>query len=217
MSLHDFSSMRAAMVSSQLRTNAVTNLGVLRAMETVARHDFVPADRAALAYVDVSVPLGRGRSLNPPLATGRLLCEVDPKAKQTVLLIGGATGYATALLVELGVHVVAVEEDAELSRALAARFGGRAGITIVAGPLNEGHAIAAPYDSIIIDGAVERVPQALWDQVTAGGRLVAGIIDRGVTRLCFGRKSGASGVMTPFLDVEAAHLPGFAPVASFQF
>jgi protein-L-isoaspartate(D-aspartate) O-methyltransferase len=216
MSEHDFSSMRAAMVSGQLRTNAVTNLAVLKAMESVERQDFVPADRAALAYVDVPVPLGEGRSLNAPLATGRLLCEADPQVGQTVLVIGGATGYAVALLKQMGVTVVAVEEG-KLAEHLAAHFAGQDGVTIVSGPLAQGNASAAPYDAIIIDGSVEQVPQTLWDQLKDGGHLVAGINDRGVTRLSSGRKSGASGVMTPFLDVEAAHLPGFAPAASFKF
>ncbi len=216
MSKHDFSSMRAAMVSSQLRTNAVTNPAVLKAMETVERQDFVPVDRAALAYVDVPVPLGEGRWLNAPLATGRLLCEADPKVGQTVLVIGGATGYAVALLKEMGVAVVAVEEGS-LAEVLKAHFAGQDGITIVSGPITQGHIDAVPYDAIVIDGAVEQVPQALWDQLKDGGHLVAGINDRGVTRLSSGRKSGASGVMTPFLDVEAAHLPGFARAASFKF
>ena len=216
MSEHDFSSMRAAMVSGQLRTNAVTNPAVLKAMETVERQDFVPVDRAALSYVDVPVPLGGGRWLNAPLATGRLLCEADPKVGQTVLIIGGAAGYAVALLKEMGVAVVAVEEGS-LAEDLTAHFAGQDGVTIVSGPLTQGHVNAAPYDAIVVDGAVERVPEALWDQLKDGGHLVAGINDRGVTRLSSGRKSGASGVMTPFLDVEAAHLPGFAPAASFKF
>jgi protein-L-isoaspartate(D-aspartate) O-methyltransferase len=217
MSEEDFSTMRAAMVSGQLRTNAVTNAGVLKAMETVERQDFVPVDRAALAYVDVPVPLGRGRSLNAPLTTGRLLCEASPTQGQSVLLIGGATGYSVALLADMGVTVVAVEEDEALLATLSSRFAGKPGITIIAGPLTAGHADGSPYDTIIIDGAIEQVPQALWHQVRDGGTIVAGMIDRGVTRLSSGRKSGASGVMRPFLDVDAAHLPGFSSATGFQF
>ncbi len=217
MSEHDYPAMRAAMVSGQLRTNAVTNYSVLKAMESVAREDFVPTDRQALAYVDVPIPLGGGRSLNAPLTTGRLLGEAKVRAGQTLLLIGGATGYAAALLVKMNVNVIVIEEDASLCAALTARFDHEDAVTIIAAPLAEGHPGAAPYDAIMIDGAVELVPQSLWDQLKEGGHLVAALVDRGITRLCTGRKSGGSGVMTPFLDVEAARLPGFALPDGFRF
>ena len=217
MSVHEFSAMRASMVSNQLRTNAVTNLSVIRAMETVEREDFVPADRQALAYVDVSVPLTVARSLNAPLTTARLLCESDPKPGDKILLIGAATGYAIALLVNMGVAVVAVEDDVVLEAALRQNFSGQAHVAIISSPLSEGHSAGAPYDAIIIDGAVEQVPQTLWDQLNEGGLIVAGLVDRGVTRLASGRKFAGSGVMKPFMDLNAAVLPGFAAAAGFRF
>jgi protein-L-isoaspartate(D-aspartate) O-methyltransferase len=68
----NFSSMRAAMVESQLRTSDVDDQRVIAAMAKVPREDFVPAERRAMAYIDRAVPLSNGRALNPPLATGRL-------------------------------------------------------------------------------------------------------------------------------------------------
>ena len=90
-------------------------------------------------------------------------------------------------------------------------------ITIIEGPLEAGHPEGAPYDLIVIDGAVERVPDALVSQVRPGGRVVAGLVDRGVTRLAAGRRSEGGFAMMDFADVDCCLLPGFATPARFIF
>ena len=217
MSKQDFTSMRAAMVASQLRTNSVSDPVIVAAMEAVAREDFVPVDRAALAYVDVPVPLGGGRSLNAPLVTGRLLVESGVKAGDKVLLIGAATGYAAALLAEIGVEVVAVEENAALIAEARRLLLGATRISLVEAPLADGASDHSPFDAVIIDGAVEQVPQALWDQLRDGGALATALIDRGITRLAVGYKVAGSGTVIPFLEAEAAILPGFETPRGFSF
>jgi protein-L-isoaspartate(D-aspartate) O-methyltransferase len=213
----DFTSMRAAMVASQLRTNSVSDPAVVAAMESVAREKFVPADRAALAYVDVPVPLGRGRWLNAPLVTGRLLVESGVGEGDKVMLIGSATGYAAALLSHLGATVVAVEEDAILAAAASQALEGVANVSAFYGLLSGGCPAQGPYDAIIIDGAVEQVPQPLWSQLREGGVLATGLRERGVTRLGIGRRIGHSCTVVPFIDVEAAPLPGFDLPRGFTF
>ncbi len=217
MSEQDFTSMRAAMVASQLRTNSVSDPLIVAAMEAVAREDFVPADRVALAYVDVPIPLGAGRFLNPPLVTGRLLVESGVAAGDKVLLIGAATGYAAALLSKLGANVVAVEEDTALSSAASVALNGNANVTVINAPLSEGSAGQGPYDILIIDGAVDHVPQSLWEQLREGGVIAAGLVDRGITRLAIGRRIGQSCTLVPFIDVEASPLPGFELAHAFTF
>ncbi|MET0364420.1 MAG: protein-L-isoaspartate O-methyltransferase, partial [Sphingobium sp.] len=100
MTEQNFTSTRRAMVESQLRTNDVNDVTVIRAILTVPREEFVPEERRAAAYIDRAVSLGNGRALNPPLATARLLTEAGVEAGQSVLLVGAATGYAAALLAE---------------------------------------------------------------------------------------------------------------------
>lgn len=213
----NFESMRRTMVSNQLRTWAVNDAQVVAAMGLVAREAFVPADRAALAYVDTLVPLGHGRALNTPLATGRLLTALAPQKGEKVLVIGAATGYSAALLGELGASVVAIEEDAALVDVAAKALAGHANIVVVRGPLTEGWAKGAPYDAILIDGAVEHVPDAVKAQLKDGGRLVTGVAERGVTRLAAGRKAGDVLALADFADAEAAPLPGFALPKGFVF
>jgi protein-L-isoaspartate(D-aspartate) O-methyltransferase len=206
----NFSSMRAAMVESQLRTSDVDDPRVIAVMARVPREDFVPAERRAMAYVDRSIPLSSGRALNPPLATGRLLKEAQVEEGDRVLLIGAATGYSAALLAALGAQVTAVEtEDGP-------QLSGN-GATVMRGPLEAGYPQGAPYDILFIDGAVQEVPATLVGQLADGARVVTGLVERGVTRLCSGRVvSGILGLVS-LTDLEMVILPGFAAPERFVF
>lgn len=209
----DFAALRSAMVVSQLRTSDVNDERVIAAMARVPREAFLPASRAASAYIDRAVPLGNGRMLNPPLATGRIIVAADVQAGDKVLLIGAAGGYTAAVLADMGAHVVAVEPDAQI--------GGTApmpgAVTLVRGPLAAGAPDHAPYDVILVDGAVDAVPASLTDQMAQNGRIVTGVIDRGVTRLIRGRKVGGALGYTSLFDMEMAVLPGFSAPAGFAF
>jgi protein-L-isoaspartate(D-aspartate) O-methyltransferase len=216
MTEQNFEHMRRAMVASQLRTTGVSDPRVLEAMGEVPRERFVPRERAAMAYADAPVPLKPGRDLNPPMALGKLLTEARPRRGERVLVVGAATGYAAAVVARLVGPVIAVEEDAELAAAARTALRG-SGARLVEGPLAMGWRKDAPYDLILIDGAVEAVPEALVDQLADGGRLAAGIVEEGVTRLALGRKAGDGFGMTAFADAAAAVLPGFARPRAFIF
>jgi len=209
--------MRHAMVASQLRPNAVNDPRVVTAMDRVPREAFLPAEAAEIAYRDTAVPLGHGRFQNVPIATGRLLTEAYLKPTDRVLLIGAARGYTAAVLAQLVVSVVAVESDAGLAAEARAALAGYPGVTLVEGPLEAGHAGGAPYDVLVIDGSVEQVPDAIVAQVRPGGRAVAGIIDRGVIRLCSGRRTEGGFGLVGFADIDSVPLPGFARPKTFSF
>ena len=213
----DSVAMRHAMVASQLRTNAVSDVRVVAAMDTVARERFLPADLASVAYRDTAVPLGHGRAQNVPIATGRLLTQAELRPGDRVLLIGAAGGYTAAVLAELVADVVAVECDPTLAAFARAALADVASVTLVEGPLEVGHVESAPYDVLVIDGAVEQVPGALIAQVATGGRVVAGIIDRGVTRLSAGRRTAGGFGLLDFADIDCVPLPGFARPRAFTF
>lgn len=214
MTEQNFEQMRRAMVVSQLRTTGVSDARVVTAMGDVARERFVPADKARIAYADIALPIGGGRALNPPMVTGRLLTEAHVAPGETVLVVGAATGYTVALLEKLGAKVVAVEEDADL---LAAGKAAVPGATWIKGALNGGSKKGAPYALILLDGAVEDIPQALIDQLDDGGRLVGAVIDNGVSRLVRGVRAGKGFGVTAFADADTALLPGFAKPAAFSF
>lgn len=216
MSEHNFEQMRRAMVASQLRTTGVNDPRVLAAMGSVPRERFVPPERVPIAYADALVQLGDGRQLNSPMALGKLLTEAAPQPGERAMVIGGATGYAAAVLARLVGSVVAVEEDETLAAHARAALTGSA-VTLIEGPLVEGHRQGAPYDLILIDGAVEHVPGTLIDQLAEGGRLASGIVEQGVQRLAIGRRAGEGFGMTAFSDVAAAVVPGFLKPRAFSF
>lgn len=212
----DYTAMRHAMVASQLRPTAVDDTRIVTAMATLPREDFVPAAARPLAYRDTAIPLGRGRFLNTPMATGRLLTQAEIVPEDRVLLIGAATGYAAAVLATLGAQVTAVEQDAELAAVARQALAGRT-VEVIQAPLAAGHPANAPYDVLMIDGSVEELPAALIEQLRIDGRIVTGLMDRGVTRLAAGRRTQGGHGVQPFADAECVTLPGFAREAAFRF
>ncbi|ABQ67463.1 protein-L-isoaspartate O-methyltransferase family protein [Rhizorhabdus wittichii] len=214
MTEQNFEQMRHAMVVSQLRTTGVSDARVVAAMGEVARERFVGADKAAVAYADLPLPIAPGRALNPPMVTGRLLTQAQVAPGDSALVVGAATGYTAALLERLGASVVAVEEDADL---LAAGKAAVPGATWIKAAPASGSKKGAPYSLIVIDGAVEQIPQALIDQLADGGRLVGALIDNGVSRLVSGVRVGGGFGVTAFADADAATLPGFGVPAAFSF
>ena len=210
--MQDYSLARRAMVDSQLRPEAVTYRGVLAAMASVERERFVPESAKALAYFDRPLPLTKDRAMMPPAALGRLLSELAPRAGERALVVGSGTGYSAALLQAIGLEAVALESDEAL--AASAR---EAGIETVSGALADGWKGSAPYDIILLDGAVEEIPATLIKQLSAGGRLAGAIVDRGVTRLVVGRAAGGSLGLRTLADADVDILPGFERPRAFTF
>ena len=204
--MQDYTLARRAMIDSQLRPEAVTDGGVLAAMASVERERFVPEAARAFAYFDRPVPLGNGRTMMPPAALGRLLSELAPRPGERALVVGAGTGYSAALLTAIGLDVTAIESDP----ALAAQAGA-AGVAIAKSDKSE------PYDLILIDGAVELIPDALVARLVEGGRLATALFDRGVSRLVIGRASGGALGLRTIADADVAPLPGFERPRAFTF
>jgi protein-L-isoaspartate(D-aspartate) O-methyltransferase len=208
----DYSAARAAMIDSQLRPQGVSDPAVLLAMSSVPREQFLPDQSRPLAYVDRAVAVGPGRFLSAPAVLGQLLTQMAPERGQRALVVGAGTGYSAALLAAMGLEVVAVESAPELA--------GKArelGIAIVEGPLEAGHREGGPYDQILLDGAVELIPDGLIAQLADGGRLGTALVDRGVTRLIVGRKSGDAFGYLSIGDAGVPALPGFTRAKAFTF
>ena len=200
------------MVESQLRPQGVTDVAVLEAMGTVPREQFVPAEVRPLAYADRAIAIGGGRFLPACPVLGQLLTQLAPEQGERALVVGAGTGYSAAVLRAIGLDVVALESAAELVEA-----GSAAGVTFVQGDLEQGHAAGAPYDVILIDGAVEQIPEAIVAQLADGGRLGAALLDRGITRLIVGRKAGGAFGHLSVGDAGVPALPGFQRHRTFTF
>ena len=208
----DFAAARLAMVDSQLRPQGVADPAVLAAMGSIQRERFLPDHTRPLAYVDRAVAIGDGRFLAAPAVLGQLLTEMMPEPGQRALVIGAGTGYSAAVLGAMGLEVVAVESSPEL--AAKAR---ELGVAAIEAPLEKGDPKRGPYQQILIDGAVEYLPDPIIAQLADGGRLGAALIDRGITRLIVGRKSGGAFGYLSLGDSGSPVLPGFTRSRAFTF
>jgi protein-L-isoaspartate(D-aspartate) O-methyltransferase len=221
--MEDFAVARTRMIDSQLRTENVTDYGILAAMGAVPRERFVPAAQRPLAYLDRDIPLDAGdgvpRYLMEPAPFARLVQLADLQPTDRVLIVGAGTGYSAAVVARLVETVVALESDARLAGEASALLADLevANATVVTGPLEGGHSPLAPYDAILIEGAVEVVPPELLAQLGDAGSLIAIVgVGRAAIATVFARSGEKVGRRAAF-DAAIHPLPGFRKPPAFVF
>ena len=191
----DSSAARRAMIDSQLRVSGVNQEAVLSAMSSVAREDYVPAAARGHAYIDRAIPLGGGHALPAPLVHGMMLAEAAPQPGERVLVVSCGNNYLPALVEAMGASV----EVASAAQAAAGKPG------------------SVGFTLLLIDGAVEHLPASLVAALAEGGRVVAGLAQRGVTSLASGIKAGGKVQLVPLADVGIPVLAEFAAPKSWSF
>lgn len=221
----DYQAARTKMVDNQLRTTDVTDYAVLDAFLAVPREAFVPDRLKPLAYIDDDLEIrpadasGPARHLIEPSPFAKLVQLAELRSGDVVLEIGTGCGYGAAILSRIAASVVALESDEALAAGAASRLSdlGFGNVTVVTGPLAAGCPSRAPFDVIVLSGAVEVLPQAILDQLRDGGRLVA-VEGRGnAARAKLYIRDGA--IATPRIAFNASvpALPGFERVPTFEF
>jgi protein-L-isoaspartate(D-aspartate) O-methyltransferase len=217
--MQDFEEQREMMVDGQVRPSDVTKYPVIAAMRAVPRELYVPAELRTLAYMGDNLPLAPGRVLLAPRTFAMMLDRLAIGQGDLVLDIGAGYGYSAAVIARIAQAVVAVEEDAgmaaEATRLLAEEQVDNA--VLAPGALTEGDPRNGPYDAIVIEGGVERVPAAILDQLRPGGRIAAPMLADGVGSVRIGYRA-AGGVSWRFAFHAAAPvMPGFSAAPEFQF
>ena len=189
----DYFAARKAMIDSQLRTSGVNEPFVLERMGVVPREDFVPDASRGTAYVDRAIRLEDGGYLPAPVFHGAMLAEARPGFEDDVLIIDGGSGYVEALIEPLVASVRSVRADAALK-------------------LKKG-----AYSLLLVDGAIEHVPANLPRLLADDGRVVTGVVERGVTRLATGRKSGGALALVPLAEMGIPRMSAFDKPKSWSF
>lgn len=217
--------LRRGMVDSQVRANDVTDLRIVAAMMEIPRERFVPANLRSLAYIDDDLVVRQAEGGKParymiePMVLAKLVQLADVQADDIVLDVASGTGYSAAVLSRLSQQVVALEEEADLAAAANATLSDLAiaNVAVLQGPLTAGWASEGPYDVILLNGAVDVVPQALFDQLKEGGRLVAVLGRGGAARAAVYTKVSGSVSERLVFNASVPTLPGFEQPPRFTF
>jgi protein-L-isoaspartate(D-aspartate) O-methyltransferase len=214
----DFATLRRMMVDGQVRTADVTDRPLIQAMLDVPRERFLPPAQAGLAYLDLDLPVGTaGRRLLKPMVLAKMLQALDVSAGTRVLDVGCATGYAAAVMARLGASVVALEEERGLAAQAKANLAGLGAVTLVEGRLADGDAARAPYDAILVEGAIELDPGPLCRQLADGGRLICILGAGPAAKVTMFRRDADDITPRIIFDAAGSALPGFAKPAAFAF
>ena len=160
-----------------------------------------------------------GRCMLKPMVLSKLIQAAEVTDTSRALVVGCSTGYSAALLARLAASVVALEEDAALARVAANTLSGLgiANVTVETGPLIAGAPKSAPYDVMLIEGSVEHIPDALSEQLAAGGRLVCVLKSGPAGKAMLYRRAAGTLSGRPIFEASACPLPSFASPRAFIF
>ena len=201
------------MVEVQLRRRGIDDERVLAAMGEVPRELFVPDSQREVAYTDAALPIGCGQTVSQPWIVAAICQALSLNGTETVLEVGGGSGYSAAVLARLARRVISVERIAELAdrarTALRVEATGRDRVEVVVGDGSIGVHPAAPFPAIAVHAGVPAPPRTLLAQLAPGGRLVAPVgTGRRETLTLFVRDEEAEGG----LDVQPIAPCRFVPL-----
>ena len=170
----DFAAARHEMVVRQIRSRGIISSGVLDAMASVPRHEFVPAAAQASAYCDEALPIGGGQTISQPYMVALMTNALQLASTARVLEVGGGCGYQAAVLSLLAQEVIAVELQPALASASRERLArlGYGNVRVEEGDGSLGWPAGAPYDAILVSAAAPAIPPPLIEQLSDDGRLV---------------------------------------------
>ncbi len=216
----DFAEARNRMVDGQIRPNRVSDPRILAAMRKIPREQFLPPALRPVAYIDEDIQLGGGRVLMEPLAIARLAQLLAPIEGERALVVAAGVGYGAALLAACGVRVIALEEDPGLLELAQTALDTIApSVRLVSGPFAAGWPAGAPYDMILLEGAVRQIPPALGQQLRAdGGRLATVRAEPGaVGQAVLAEPTPAGLSARPMFDCATPPIPSLLPKPGFVF
>lgn len=218
----EFEQARQCMVDSQIHPMGVVSEPLLDAFKAVPREEFVSEGQEGICYADEDLKISSDRYLMEPSVLARLIQAAEPTNDDVALSIGSGIGYNAAILSHLVSTVVALEEDQQLIDQAQASWDELTYCNIagIKGALTEGAPDNAPYDIIIINGAVYEIPEALKKQLGVGGRLIALVkkAEQNVAKATLVQHVEKGEFSEKILfDAGTPYLKGFEPTKEFVF
>lgn len=170
----DYGLQRRAMVDEQIRQRGIREREVLKAMEQVPRHLFVPESVRPKAYEDEALPIGPGRAIYQPYVVALMTSLLDLDKGDKVLEVGTGTGYHAAILSRIAREVYSLEIDSTAASQASKRLSGLGypNVYVRHGDGYQGWPDKGPFDAILLSVAPPRVPKPLIDQLRVGGKMV---------------------------------------------
>lgn len=220
--MHDFPALRQRLVDNQIRPGGVTEHALVEAFLSVPRELFVAPDERPFAYSDRDVrcsDAAPGRWMLDPLRLARLIQLLPIEADSRVMVIGAGTGYSAAILGRMARVVIAVEENEALATKAAQLLPavGASNVTVVRSELTRGYPGDAPYDAILLDGAVEVLPEAILSQLKPHAALATIEASDRISRAMLYERLAHGTSKRPRFEAWAALLPGFERKPEFAF
>ncbi|MFQ3183639.1 MAG: protein-L-isoaspartate(D-aspartate) O-methyltransferase [Alteromonas macleodii] len=215
----DYQNRRTTMVDTQVRPSDVTKFPIIDAFLNIPREDYVPDAKREAAYIGENIDIGAVRVLLEARTLAKMLEAVDVQPSDVVLDLGCGLGYSTAILAQLADFVVAVEDELGMAQEAQQNLSdhGVDNAAVFEGALSDGASKSGPYDVIILQGAVEHIPENLILQIKDGGRIVAIFSEGALGVVRIGRKiEGAMNWRMSF-NAGASVLDGFSKEAEFMF
>ena len=212
----DYSARRTMMVDTQVRPSDVTKFPIIDAMLSTPRENYVPAGLREAAYIGENLDIG-GRVMLDPRTLAKMLDALMIDTSDVVLDVGCGLGYSTALLARMAQFVAAIEDDEDRANE-AQQILSEDGIdnaAVMSGPMSAGVPKSGPYDIILIQGAVETVPDALLEQLRDGGRIAAIFAEGALGTVRVGHKIEGQVSWRYAFNASAPLLPGFEKTSSF--
>jgi len=212
-----FATRRRVMVDTQVRPSDVTEFPIIEAMLTIPREAYVPRDKVEAAYISDHIDLGQGRFLLDPRLFAKMLDALNLSRGDFVLDLGCGLGYSSAVVARMVDAVVAVEEDDTLYAEAEATLAEQNADNVILhhGPLSDGAPVHGPYDAILLQGGVEKMPQSLCDQLKEGGRIVVIFLEGRLGTVKVGHKSNGQISWRFAFNGTAPLLPGFEQETEF--
>jgi protein-L-isoaspartate(D-aspartate) O-methyltransferase len=171
---------RERLVDEWLVPAGIRDSATLAAMRTVPRHEFVPPDQRAYAYLDTPLPIGHEQTISQPAVVALMTELIVPRPGKRVLEIGTGSGYQAAVLAQAGCRVWTIEIFGALAQEARGRLArlGYSNVEVRHGDGYAGWPEEAPFEAIVVTAAADSIPPALLDQLAPRGRLVMPVGDQ---------------------------------------